>query len=653
MVEETRIAESEKRRPDYLMRIKRARDDGADEEAAAERERESVLPGLGVAISPFRGRRIKLYQPVAVAGAVPLLEEPGGGEAEEAVEPKTPPPISSMPSWQTSVPSMSLRAIDWHTPRRGRSSPVVWTEEDERKKQRRLQAFAAPKPSGKGRRLIPAEVVGQGRVIIDVTSEESRRLADGNIHLVKFQVFLLRKLILFFLYSDGVLQLLETPETDDGEGMELTFGAGLGAEWPDKEYPWSEQERYRDDYEEAWRRQRLTWIERFLDRESESEDEENECVPGPSKWDQTLDPRSSPGPQRGHGKTISINAIPSSKRFRNVRQMTFNAANTDAREVLLAKKHVREVAERLRKRRIAEEEEGVVMCICQGADDGRPMVRCDECRTWYHLICMDIHDESELGDEWYCWKCLPSAEDPAPVRPTEPTFAPAMPESPPRASVGDQPLYQSPLQPSPMPASPVSSRRRSERSPAAGRRARLPPQALVDAGDPVRGGPSTPYHARATTDARLYMTPKLYEEYGVDEHVPFDPTSTPSRGLQFPNAVPMTPRRPPVSWMTPSGRPRTPPFGGPGSSSSSSATRSLAYSLSTLEDSVGPLTSPWPESPTRKGPRGTESWGYSTSRRVLDSPFVRGPDHQASMSESPTRHLYRGKDMGGHSLHRD
>lgn len=200
MVEETRIAESEKRRPDYLMRIKRARDDGADEEAAAERERESVLPGLGVAISPFRGRRIKLYQPVAVAGAVPLLEEPGGGEAEEAVEPKTPPPISSMPSWQTSVPSMSLRAIDWHTPRRGRSSPVVWTEEDERKKQRRLQAFAAPKPSGKGRRLIPAEVVGQGRVIIDVTSEESRRLADGNIHLVKFQVFLLRKLILFFVF---------------------------------------------------------------------------------------------------------------------------------------------------------------------------------------------------------------------------------------------------------------------------------------------------------------------------------------------------------------------------------------------------------------------------------------------------------------------
>ena len=78
------------------------------------------------------------------------------------------------------VPSMSLRAIDWHTPRRGHSSPLAWTEEDEGKKQKRLQAFAAREPSGKGRRLKPAEIVGQGRVIIDVTSEESRKLVEGD-----------------------------------------------------------------------------------------------------------------------------------------------------------------------------------------------------------------------------------------------------------------------------------------------------------------------------------------------------------------------------------------------------------------------------------------------------------------------------------------
>jgi PHD-finger len=443
------------------------------------------------------------------------------------------------------------------------------------------------------------------------------------------------------------------------EKAELSLSTGHGAEWPDKEYPWSVQELQRDEYEKAWRRQRLAWIERFFDRESESEDEEKQCVAGPSTWSQPIDLGSSTRLHRGHGQPISVNA-PHSKGSRGARQMSFNTANTDAREVLLSKKHVRTVVERIRKRKIAEEEDGVVMCICQGADDGRPMVRCDECRTWYHLICMDIRDESELGDEWFCWKCLPSAGDPSHVPHIEPTFAPARPDSPARAGVGDQPLYQSTLQPSPMPASPIA-RRQQDRSPT--RRSRLP-HSLGDSGDPVRGGPSTPYLAR-TADSRLYSPPKLYDEYRTDEHVPFDPTSTPSRGLKFPNPVPTTPRRqhpwtpaPSLSWST-HGPPRTPLFF---SQSGSSSTRSLAHSLSTLEDSVGPLSSPWPadDSPTRKPPRGTDpAWPYPTPRRVLDSPLVvQSADRRPfplGVEESPIPRLFYGlKDTESrHSPHHD
>ena len=182
MLQETRVVESEKRRPDYLMRIKRSRD-SADEEAA-QRERENAILGLDVTVSPFRGRRLKLYQPVAVAGSV-ILEEPA--QLDELAEPRTPPPIGtaptgSIPFQPSTVPSVSMHAIDWRSPRRGGSSPVAWTEDDERKKQKRLQAFAALEPSSKGRRLKPAEVVGQGRVIIDVTSEETRKLAEGSHH---------------------------------------------------------------------------------------------------------------------------------------------------------------------------------------------------------------------------------------------------------------------------------------------------------------------------------------------------------------------------------------------------------------------------------------------------------------------------------------
>ena len=427
------------------------------------------------------------------------------------------------------------------------------------------------------------------------------------------------------------------------EDTEVSLMTDHGAEWPDKEYPWSLQKHQRDEYEEAWRRQRLAWIERFLDRESESDEEENDPVAGPSN--QKFDSGPMTRSQGGHKRSVSVNLKPNPRQSGILRQMTFSAANTDAREVLLSKKHVRVVAERLRKRRVAEEEEGVVMCICQGVDDGRPMVRCDECRTWYHLICMDIHDESELGDEWYCWKCLPSAEDPAPAPLTEPTFAPAMPESPPRAGVGDQPLYQSALQPSPMPPSPITQWTRDS-SPT--RRERLPHSLVGDPGDPVRGGPSTPYHSRSMNSG-LYSPPKFYDEYGTDDHAPFDPTSTPSRGLKFPNPVPITPRRPhswtpapPLSWITPSGYPRTPQFSAQGGSSS---TRSLTYSLSSLEDSVGPLTSPWPtdDSPTRKPHRGDSTWSLPTPRRALESPLgVRGADHRIflpGIEESPTASL--------------
>ncbi|KAF8577555.1 hypothetical protein K439DRAFT_549809 [Ramaria rubella] len=620
-LQETRTAESEKHRPEYLTRIKRARDN-ADHEGAR-REREDAIPGLGVTISPSRGRRLKLYQPVAVPHDAVLNASVEMGETEE---PQTPPPLDSVaaglaPSWQPLVPAMSLRAIDWRTPGRGRSPLLIWTKQDQLKKQRRLEAFAAREASGKGKHLKPAEVVGQGRVVIDVTSRESRELAEA-----------------------GVLQFPSVSDMDTVESKELPMQNGHGAEWPDKEYPWSVKEQERDDLEEAERRQRLVWIERFLDRESESEDEDSECVAGPSNWNLLPDAASPTRPQRSHTKSVSL--ISDAKRAGNGRHMSFGAVTADAREVLLSKKYVRAVAERALKRKAAEEEEGVVMCICQGADDGRPMVRCDECRTWYHLVCMDIHDESELGDEWYCWKCLPSGEDPPLPPSSEPTFAPAMPESPPRAGVGDQPFYLSALQPSPMPASPVANRKR-DRSP---RRSRLP-HTLGDPGDPVRGGPSTPYQPQST-ESRLYSTPKFYDEYAMDDHAPFDPTSTPSRGLKFPNPVPITPRRShawasvqPLLWTTPSGPSRT-PVQGPSSS------HSLAYSLSTLEDSVGPLTSsPWhtDESPTRRPhKRGDSSWPYPTSRRLFDSPLgVRSGvsrSYLKGVEESPTTQQFRGRD---------
>ena len=56
--------ETESRRPEYLKRIKRSlldSDPTVDPVLDLE-ERESVLPGVGITVSPMKGRRLKLFQ---------------------------------------------------------------------------------------------------------------------------------------------------------------------------------------------------------------------------------------------------------------------------------------------------------------------------------------------------------------------------------------------------------------------------------------------------------------------------------------------------------------------------------------------------------------------------------------------------------------
>lgn len=56
--------ETENRRPEYLKRMKRslADSDPSIDPALDLEERESVLPGVGIMVSPMKGRRLKLFQ---------------------------------------------------------------------------------------------------------------------------------------------------------------------------------------------------------------------------------------------------------------------------------------------------------------------------------------------------------------------------------------------------------------------------------------------------------------------------------------------------------------------------------------------------------------------------------------------------------------
>lgn len=45
---------------------------------------------------------------------------------------------------------------------------------------------------------------------------------------------------------------------------------------------------------------------------------------------------------------------------------------------------------------------------CAQQDDGSPMIGCDICDDWYHWPCVDIVEEPEEDEQWYCPKCRPT-----------------------------------------------------------------------------------------------------------------------------------------------------------------------------------------------------------------------------------------------------
>jgi len=41
-------------------------------------------------------------------------------------------------------------------------------------------------------------------------------------------------------------------------------------------------------------------------------------------------------------------------------------------------------------------------CMCRMPDDGREMVQCDRCDSWYHVSCVGLDNTAR---DWYCNKC--------------------------------------------------------------------------------------------------------------------------------------------------------------------------------------------------------------------------------------------------------
>jgi hypothetical protein len=508
-----RLAEA--RRPDYLRRISRGNAHNSPED----------MPGLGIAETPVKGRRIELwgFQETSEESFEERLMAGGyGGYGSTAPERATTPPALS-------------RALEWAntlTPGpRGLSSTAAQedappdgpADEREARKRRRLEAFRRV-PTSVKTSLHPVEVEGKGRVLLDVGAEEVLDLLEELQSPTTGKRRGGKKRRRGRPGSRGGKTRTAREETKPPRVRE---GAPLG--WPDEEFPWNVRTHERRELEAAEEADRMQWIRRFFDEDSGAESPET-GVQDEDVVPTDLEHPGSPSAKHGSGK-----AVPVPSRDGTSSQRIFVMSDpADARAALLSKQSVRALAARRRfhvQPSVAGDGEEI-LCICRGKDDGRELVQCDDCGTWYHLECLGIGNIAELGreeDPWYCHNCvalmngLPSSEptfvavdEDIPLRRRrDPLFFEALQESPAGAD------WRMPLH-GPGPTTPKANPARTSAA-----------ETSTRSSLGSRNDPHTPRNNSAMSErVRVYTTPGADDRIFQDDVSPFDPTSTPSRGVR-------------------------------------------------------------------------------------------------------------------------
>ncbi|KAF9006762.1 hypothetical protein BDZ89DRAFT_1079638 [Hymenopellis radicata] len=487
--------ELESRRPDYLQRTKRE----SEPPSLAEHSDIPVHPSVGILESPNKGRRIKLFQETSEESFEESLMAGGYGRYRTADWVRQPQPLL-LTTPGSAGSSKILSALE----KAEVEEPPPPTEK-ELKKRKRLDAFKSDTSSHSGpSTLFPVELEGKGRVLLDIPNESL--VADSP-----------RKRGATRRRKKGELakELLVVPAPEEHLDS---------PNWCDAEFPWRLRTEERTEAARLEERARLAIIETFLERDTDEEDNdevngggsEEAAIPS-SQWGLVYDNANDrPTPSRmGRGKMIPLAADPAAATnlsMERKRRSYFPSDPADARAALLSKRSVRALSYRRDKRLrgVGRDRMEDQLCVCRGTDDGRELVQCDDCKMWYHLSCLGIRHNSELGPEqepWYCFDChrdsrpsSPEAED-VEMHYREPTFVPTE-ESPRIRRTYDTPFYNG-LQDSPLPSWHVSR----------------PPKT------PVRGG-----EADAASVSRYDYH---YEPGGTyyDDH--FDPTSTPSRGTKL------------------------------------------------------------------------------------------------------------------------
>ncbi|WWC85744.1 uncharacterized protein L201_000610 [Kwoniella dendrophila CBS 6074] len=210
-----------------------------------------------------------------------------------------------------------------------------------------------------------------------------------------------------FLGLDRSTQLVEeTKDEDEEDWIEKPVASSskvvLKPLWPDEEAPWalaggSKKERLRREENE-----KATLLKRYLETASDDSGSDEEGL---------MTMYTTYG--KGKGKSISrlVSSSTSSStgtstdqdrdstnRGGRSKNVSPDGSNANARSALIIS---------LRNRVLPLLPAGVVACVCgtNNTNGMGSMISCAACKTWHHIICCGIEDESKIGPNWWCTSC--------------------------------------------------------------------------------------------------------------------------------------------------------------------------------------------------------------------------------------------------------
>ena len=526
--------EIELHRPDYLKRTQRTPSPLSTSSLLGD-PFSHVPISLGVTETPARGRRLKLFQETSEESFEESLMV--NGYAHRGTAGHNGQLSQTTLDWlyhPTSVISSPHRSCLLTIPSVVPSNDPPRTE-NETKKRKRLESFLSSAPRTSKLRIVDVE--GRGRILFDTEEEASLHETSDVRSPVR------RKPPVGKRKSKGSgngkpspskRRIFRTPHN-------YVVSESVGPNWLDAEFPWSLKV---DQLARAhWETQaeKTRWIEKFLDRESDSESEGEEIMPS-SAWGELYQHPPMPC-RRGRGKMVPIKATDR----RRAGTMVFPSDPADARAALLSRRAVRTWTLRrvsqTRNSNLPSDDSGSGededFCICGGKVKDCGLVQCDDCRRWHHLRCIGVKNVGELGgpdDPWYCGGCMGGARQTVTPEPTipssEPTIVPTDDDCP--GSSPNDPLFfvgdseRSPFKtwrPHARPSTPTRDSVSFE-----------PLSGSSSTAYSNKGDPSTPQNPSSGL-ARIYETPNLSINVGGREST-FDLTTTPSRGMKFSTFTP-------------------------------------------------------------------------------------------------------------------